>query len=61
MRPDDAAAVLAPKLEALVRSGARTLVTANPGCQLHIAQGAQRAGLDLEVLHIADVLERALE
>ncbi len=59
-RPDDAARVLAPKLESLRRSAARTLVTANPGCQLQWSGGVRRAGLDVRVLHIAELLDEAL-
>ena len=59
-RPDDARAVLAPKLVELVASGARTLVTANPGCQIQWQSGIDSNGLDVRVLHIAEVLERAL-
>jgi glycolate oxidase iron-sulfur subunit len=59
IRPDDSAAVFAPKLEALRASGARTLVTANPGCQLQWEAGLARANVDVRVMHIAEVLERA--
>jgi len=59
IRPDDSAAVFAPKLEALRASGARTLVTANPGCQLQWETGLARANVDVRVMHIAEVLERA--
>ncbi|MCB9916212.1 MAG: FAD-binding oxidoreductase [Planctomycetes bacterium] len=61
LRPADSAAILAPKLEALERSGARTLVTANPGCQMQWAGGVARQGLDVEVLHLAELLARALD
>jgi glycolate oxidase iron-sulfur subunit len=59
IRPDDSAAVFAPKLEALRECGARTLVTANPGCQLQWETGLARAGVDVRVMHIAEVLEIA--
>jgi len=60
LRPRDSAAILAPRLEALRRTGARTLVTANPGCHLQWQSGILRAGLPVEVLHIAEVLDLAL-
>lgn len=60
LRPKDSLDVLEPKLEALRRSGARTLVTANPGCHQQWQVGVTRAGLDVEVLHLAEVLARAL-
>ena len=60
LRPDDAARILETKLDALRASGARTLVTANPGCQLQWESGVRDAGLDVEVLHLAELLERSL-
>lgn len=35
------------------------LVTANPGCQLHLAAGAREWAKDVAVVHLAEVLERA--
>jgi len=58
LRPDDAAKILEAKLAALRGSGARTLVTANPGCQLQWQAGIKEAGLDVEVLHLAELLDR---
>ncbi len=58
-RPADAKAVLAPRLDALRASGARTLVTANPGCHLQWDTGVRAAGLDVRVLHLAELLELA--
>ncbi len=57
LRPDDAARVLDPKLEALRATGASVLVTANPGCQLQWVAGIRRAGLGVRVLHLAEVLD----
>lgn len=56
LRPDAAGQLLAAKLDDHARSGARTLVTANPGCQLQWASGLGSE----RVLHLAEVLERAL-
>lgn len=58
VRPADSAAVFEPKVRALVESGARTLVTANPGCQLQWETGLKRAGIDVRVMHIAELLNR---
>ncbi|MFT5052969.1 MAG: glycolate oxidase iron-sulfur subunit [Chlamydiales bacterium] len=60
LRPVDSREMLAPKLEALRRSGARTLVTANPGCQLQWQAGVQASEMDVEVLHLAEVLAARL-
>lgn len=59
LRPNDSAAVLAPKLDQLERSGARTLVTANPGCHLQWKAGIAARGLDVEVVHLAELVARA--
>jgi glycolate oxidase iron-sulfur subunit len=60
-RPQDAARVFAPRLASLLRSGARTLVTANPGCQIQWQSGLARAGIGVEVVHIAEVLSESYE
>ena len=57
LRPADSAAVFASKLEAFERSGARVLVTANPGCHLQWEAGLAQAGRDARVMHVAEVLE----
>lgn len=61
LRPEDSLDVLEPKMEKLGSSGARTLVTANPGCHQQWQIGVGRAGSGVEVLHLAEVLERALK
>ena len=61
LRPKDAERILEGKLEALRSSGARTLVTANPGCQLQWQAGVKGAGLEVEVLHLAELLDRTSE
>ena len=61
LRPDDSRAILGPRLEALVTSGARTLVTGNPGCHLQWTSGVAERELGVEVLHIAELLARALD
>ena len=60
LRPKDSLEVLEPKLEALGNTGAQTLVTANPGCHQQWQVGLSRAGSPTQVLHLAEVLDRAL-
>jgi glycolate oxidase iron-sulfur subunit len=60
LRPLDSLAILDTKLEELRLSGAHVLVTGNPGCHQQWQTGVSRAGLDVQVLHIAEVLDRAL-
>jgi glycolate oxidase iron-sulfur subunit len=60
LRPADSAEVFAPKRAAFVASGARTLVTANPGCHLQWEAGLKRAGVEAHVVHLAELVDRAL-
>jgi glycolate oxidase iron-sulfur subunit len=61
LRPQDSAAVLAPKIESLRASGTRVLVSANPGCQMQWESGVRAAGLDLRVAHWVELLADRLE
>lgn len=61
LRPADGRAVFAKKLADLEHSGARTLVTANPGCQIQWESGLSRAHSPVQVLHLAQVVDAALE
>ena len=56
IRPNDSQLVFEPKREAFERSGADTLVTANPGCQLQWTQGLARAGNPARVVHLAELV-----
>jgi glycolate oxidase iron-sulfur subunit len=48
------------KTEHILKTGAKTVVTTNPGCLLQIRAGLKKAGRDdIEALHIADFLEHA--
>jgi glycolate oxidase iron-sulfur subunit len=48
------------KVENILKSGARIVVTTNPGCLLQMQAGLRKAGAnDVEVVHIADYLDRA--
>ena len=53
-------ALLDRKLANLRKTGAEILVSANPGCLLQLRAGARRNKLDIEVLHIAELLERQM-
>lgn len=60
LRPEVTAPVLGRKLACVAESDADILVTDNPGCALHLRGGAAAAGLDIEVLHLAEYLARVL-
>ncbi len=51
--------VRAPKLDAILRSGAEVVATANPGCMLWLWRGL-KAGRAIEVVHPVSLLRRAL-
>lgn len=58
--PAMSATLLTPKIEHLRRLGADILVTTNTGCAMHLAAGIREAGLDTEVLHPVELIERQL-
>lgn len=48
------------KVENILKTGAKTVVTTNPGCILQIRAGLRKVGaLDVRVLHIADFLQES--
>ncbi len=55
-RPAVAAQILVRKLENVRQTGARTVVTDNPGCILHLRGGIDAQKLPLRVLHLAELL-----
>ena len=52
--------ILDRKMERVSEADLDVLVTGNPGCLFQLQYGARRHGLDLEVVHIAEFLARAL-
>jgi L-lactate dehydrogenase complex protein LldF len=59
-RPEVARHILARKLENVLRTGARTLVTDNPGCIMHLRGGIEAQHLPVRVLHIAELMAAQL-
>ncbi len=58
-QPDLAGRLQSRKTENILKTGARIVVTTNPGCLLQIRAGLQKAGRgDIEVLHLAEFLAR---
>jgi glycolate oxidase iron-sulfur subunit len=60
LEPETARQLADRKAQYVIRSGAKALVSANPGCLLQIASGLKRAGHPLPVYHIIEVLDAAL-
>jgi glycolate oxidase iron-sulfur subunit len=57
LEPDTSAAVLAPKLEHIDRTGATLVATGNPGCLMQIGAGLGRAGSTARAVHPVDLLD----
>lgn len=60
LRPRDSAEIFEPKLRAFQASGARLLVSANPGCQLQWSSGFLRHGEAAPVVHLAELVAHSL-
>ena len=58
--PDVAAELGRQKAEAVERSGADLVVSANPGCLLQMSAHLTRAGSHVQARHIMDLLDGAI-
>jgi glycolate oxidase iron-sulfur subunit len=52
--------LLAEKMQHATGTGAQTIVTANPGCLLQLRAGTQIHCTGQEVLHVVELLDRAM-
>ncbi|HYK98717.1 MAG TPA: heterodisulfide reductase-related iron-sulfur binding cluster [Candidatus Acidoferrales bacterium] len=59
-QPELADALLARKIAAIESTGADAVVSANPGCMLQVQSGLAERGRDIPVLHLVEVLDRAM-
>ena len=59
--PEMADRLLARKTSHLLATGARLVVTGNPGCMLQMAAGLRARGAAIPVRHTVEVLAEALE
>lgn len=59
LRYDDSMKFLERKMEKIKQTGARTVVTGNPGCQLQIQYGAKKFNTPVEVIHTSTFLMRS--
>jgi glycolate oxidase iron-sulfur subunit len=57
--PDVSVQLLEQKMDALLATGATGVVAPNPGCTMQLAYGARRRGVDLQLFHVVDLLDRA--
>ncbi|MDQ2914192.1 MAG: heterodisulfide reductase-related iron-sulfur binding cluster [Chloroflexota bacterium] len=58
-QPDLARSILERKVANILRTGADTVVTANPGCLMQIQSGLRKAGSKTRVVHLLDLLDEA--
>jgi glycolate oxidase iron-sulfur subunit len=59
LEPEMAGKLQAQKAAAIAATGAPAVAVANPGCAMQIAAGLAARGADAEVLHPAELLDRA--
>jgi glycolate dehydrogenase iron-sulfur subunit len=59
-QPDYADRLLDAKIDAILATGADAVITANPGCMLQLAAGLRSRGKSIPVLHVIEVLDRAM-
>jgi glycolate dehydrogenase iron-sulfur subunit len=60
-QPEYADRLLEPKIDAILATRPQAVVTGNPGCMLQLAAGLRARGrADIAVLHVIEVLDRAL-
>jgi glycolate oxidase iron-sulfur subunit len=57
--PEFSEEILDWKIPEVAKTAASTLVAPNPGCAMQIASGARERGLELEVCHVVDLLDRS--
>lgn len=58
-QPEMAMRLLERKMKHIANTGAKVVVTGNPGCAMQIMLGAKKFGPPVEVLHPVEVLDRA--
>ncbi|MDP9280492.1 MAG: heterodisulfide reductase-related iron-sulfur binding cluster [Chloroflexota bacterium] len=59
-QPEYSDRLLARKVDAILATGAAAVISANPGCMLQIESGLRARGSQLPVLHVVEVLDRAM-
>jgi len=60
LHPETSAAIIERKMGFIRATGASIVVTECPSCMMQLAFGAQRGGVDTEVLNVSQMCDRAL-
>jgi glycolate oxidase iron-sulfur subunit len=58
-QPEMATRILDDKMRDVASTGARTIVTANPGCMMQLQRGLVRSGTSGEVKHVVELVDEA--
>ena len=61
MQPETANQVLAAKMADVAATQADVIVTTNTGCHMQLLYGAKQQGLNAEVIHLVELLDRAYQ
>jgi glycolate oxidase iron-sulfur subunit len=61
LHPETSAAIIDRKMRFMEATGASVIVTECPACMMQLSLGAKRAGLDVSVLNVSQVCDRALQ
>lgn len=56
-----ASQILEAKMLDIKNTGAQLVVTSNTGCYMQLISGVRKSGLDAQVLHVVEVLEKSYE
>ncbi len=59
--PEMSESLLSDKIGKIKATGARTLVTANPGCHMQLGAGARMFGADCRVAHVIELLDESYQ
>ncbi|MGZ4110419.1 MAG: (Fe-S)-binding protein [Actinomycetota bacterium] len=61
VEPEMSSRLMREKAEAIRDTGAHVIASANPGCTMQLAAGLKELGVDAEVVHPVQLLDRAYE
>jgi len=61
LQADTAAPILHAKMADVAATGAQIIVTTNTGCHMQMLHGVRQKGLDAEVVHLVQLLDRAYQ
>lgn len=59
IHPEMSQVILDEKIENIRKTKANTIIAPNPGCMIQIKSGIKKHNLEIEVLHIVELIDRA--